>query len=259
MAIPIRSGPSPSPSPARAFIIIPAYNEGSGIAGLFRQLQALGRDLALSVILVNDGSRDDTLAEAAKFEGTLDLEIINHAVNQGVPRTFYDGLAAAAARCGDDDYIMIIEGDNTSDLRWIPKMSALIREGADLVIASRFAPGGGYLNFPRHRTWGSHLVNYSLRLLLHLRGVTDYTIFYRAYRAGPVKKALGTYGANLVSGRSFAANLEILLKIWPHIELVREVPLVYDYGHKGGPSTMRIYRTLYEYSPLLLKWYLGRL
>jgi len=258
-AMPARSTASSSPNAARAFIIIPAYNEGHGIAGLLGQLQRLSGDLPLSVILVNDGSTDDTLVEAARFQGVVDLEIINHSVNQGVPQTFYDGLAAAASRCENDDYIVIVEGDGTNDLQWVPRMSALIQEGADLVIASRFVPGGGYLNFPRHRTWGSRLVNYALRMLLRFPGVTDYTIFFRAYRAAVVKKALEEYAASLVSGRSFAANLEILLKVRPHVKKMREVPLVYNYAHKGGPSSMRVFRTLYEYGPLLLRWYLGRL
>lgn len=244
----------------RAFIVIPAYNEGSTIAGLLGQLEVLAvdTDTPLSAILVNDGSTDDTLGEVGKFQGSLDLVTINHIVNQGVPRSFYSGFAAAASRCRNEDYIVVVEGDGTSDLQWIPRMSALIQQGADLVIASRFVSGGGYLNFPWHRTWASCLVNYTLRLLLRLPGVTDYTIFFRAYRAEAIKNLLKTYGDDLVSGRSFAANLEILLKLQRHIERTCEVPLVYDYSLKGGPSSMRLFKTLFDYWPLLLKWYRGR-
>lgn len=241
------------------YIVIPAYNEGRNIAPLLGQIERLGSELALSVIVVNDGSADDTLAEARKFLGKLDLDIINHQVNQGVPQTFHDGLAAAAARSDGDDSIVLIEGDGTSDLTLLPEMSKQLQSGADIVIASRYIRGGAYVNFPRHRTWGSHVVNQVLRALLRLRGVTDYTIFYRAYRAGIVKRALRDYDTRLLTGRSFAANLELLLKLQRYARKNGEVPLRYDYNLKKSRSSMKIGATLMEYQPVLFKWFLGRI
>jgi dolichol-phosphate mannosyltransferase len=241
------------------FIVIPAYNEGRNVAPLLGQIEQLSAVFPLSVTLVNDGSADDTLVEASKFLGKLDLNIINHPVNQGVPQTFYDGLAAAASRSKADDCIVLIEGDGTSDLALLPEISKQIQAGADIVIASRYIRGGAYVNFPKHRTWGSHVVNQVLRVLLRLRGVTDYTIFYRAYRAGIVMQALSDYDNRLLTGRSFAANLELLLKLQRYVRKHGEVPLRYDYNLKKSRSSMKIGATLMEYQPILLKWFLGRI
>lgn len=243
----------------RTIIVIPAYNEGKNIAALLGQIQQLASKIDLCVVLVNDGSDDDTFAEASKFPGKLELEIVNHPVNRGVPQTFHDGLAAAAARSDTDDCIVILEGDGTSDLAVLPEMSRQIQSGADIVIASRCIRGGGYANFVGHRTLGSRVINRTFRILLRLPGVTDYTIFYRAYRAGIVTQALHDYGSQLLSGRSFAANLELLLKLQRYARKISEVPMVYDYKLKKSKSSMKIGKTLMEYQPVLLKWFLGRL
>lgn len=243
----------------RTFIVIPAYNEGGNIAALLGQIQQMASKIDLFVILVNDGSDDDTLAEASGFLGKLPLEMVNHPVNRGVPQTFHDGLAAAAARSGKGDCIVILEGDGTSDLAVLPEMSNEIQAGADIVIASRCIRGGGYANFLGNRTLGSQVINRTFKTLLRIPGVTDYTIFYRAYRAGIVTQALHDYGSRLLSGRSFAANLELLLKLQRYAPKICEVPMLYDYKLKKSKSKMKIGKTLMEYQPVLLKWFLGRL
>src|ERR1035438_9911326 len=101
---------------------------------------------------------------------------------------------SAAARAEPGDCIFIMEGDGTSDLSVMPEMARRIYGGDDVVIASRYIRGGGYRNFPLQRTWGSNLVNLVLSVFFHVRGITDYTIFYRAYRAEAVQSALGHYG-----------------------------------------------------------------
>ena len=82
--------------------------------------------MPLAVIVVNDGSRDNTLQEAERFRNLMDLDIMTHPVNLGVPMTFYDGLVAAAARAEPGDCIFIIEGDGTSDLALLPEMARRI-------------------------------------------------------------------------------------------------------------------------------------
>jgi dolichol-phosphate mannosyltransferase len=243
----------------KSYVIIPAYNEGPNLGSVLEQLRELSATLPMSVIVVNDGSRDNTLAEAERFRGKLDLDIVTHPVNLGVPKTFYDGLVAAAARAQPGDCIFIIEGDGTSDLNVMPEMARRVYAGDDVVIASRYIKGGGYLNFPWQRTAGSYVVNFVVSVFFHVRGLTDYTIFYRAYRAEPVQQALKQNGAGFMTTNSFAANLEVLIRVLPFSKSFSEVPLLYDYGLKKSQSKMNPLKTLREYQGLILKKVLGRI
>ena len=243
----------------KSYVIIPAYNEGPNLGSVLAQLQELSATMALSVIVVNDGSRDNTLEQAESFRDKLDLAIVTHPVNLGVPMTFYDGLVAAAAKAQPGDCIFIMEGDGTSDLKLMPEMAQRVYAGDDVVVASRYIPGGGYLNFPRQRTWGSYVVNFVVSIFFHVRGLTDYTIFYRAYRAEAVQSALQRYGSQFMTTRSFAANLEVLLRVLPYSHRFSEVPLLYDYGLKKSKSKMNVFKTLREYQGLIVKHLLGKI
>jgi len=238
---------------AKSYVIIPAYNEGPNLGTVLHDLQQLASTMTLAVIVVNDGSRDNTGEEAERFRDTLDLQIVTHTVNLGVPMTFYDGLVAAAARAEPRDCIFIIEGDGTSDLKVMPEMARRVYEGDDVVIASRYVRGGGYVNFPWQRTWGSYAVNVVLSIFFHVRGITDYTIFYRAFRAAVVQQALQHFGSGYVTTKSFAANLEVLLRVLPYSSRFSEVPLRYDYGLKKSQSKMNPVKTLREYQGLIFK------
>ncbi len=237
----------------KSHVIIPAYNEGPNLGTVLQQLLQLSSTMPLGVIVVNDGSRDNTLDEAERFRDKLELEIVTHPVNLGVPLTFYDGLVAAAAKAQPGDAIFIMEGDGTSDLKIMPEMARRIYDGDDVVVASRYIPGGGYLNFPWQRTWGSYVVNIVVSIFFHIKGITDYTIFYRAYRADAVQQALQHFGSGFVTTKSFAANLEVLLRIRPFSHRFSEVPLLYDYGLKKSKSKMNVFKTLREYQGLILK------
>ena len=243
----------------KSFVIIPAYNEGPNLGAVLEQLRQLAATMALSVIVVNDGSRDNTLEEAERFRGKLDLQIVTHPVNLGVPMTFYDGLVAAAAKAQPGDCIFIMEGDGTSDLKLMPEMARRVYDGDDVVVASRYIPDGGYLNFPWQRTWGSYVVNFVVSIFFRVRGLTDYTIFYRAYRAEPVQHALQHFGSGFMTTKSFAANLEVLLRVLPFSKRFSEVPLLYDYGLKKSKSKMNVFKTLREYQGLILKKLLGKI
>lgn len=244
---------------AHSYVIIPAYNEGPNLGAVLEQLRQLSATMPLAVIVVNDGSRDNTVEEAERFRSLIDVQIVHHEVNLGVPLTFYDGLVAAAARAEPGDCIFIIEGDGTSDLAVMPEMAQRVHAGDDVVVASRYVPGGGYLHFPLQRTLGSNVVNFVVALFFHVPGITDYTIFYRAYRAEAVQRALQHYGAGFVTTKSFAANLEVLLRVLPFSSRFSEVPLLYDYGKKKSKSKMNVFKTLREYNGLIARRLLRRI
>jgi dolichol-phosphate mannosyltransferase len=121
----------------------------------------------------------------------------------------------------------------------------------DVVIASRYAPGGAYRNFPFKRLVLSLGANWLLRLACPIPNVRDFTIFFRAYRAGPMKRALEAYGDRFTSSGGFACNAEMLLRLRPFIREAREAPLVYDYSLRRGKSSMRVGSNLRSYLSLL--------
>src|SRR5258708_2506187 len=151
----------------KIFIIIPAYNEEWNIEKLLTDIKNLALSYEKKVIVVDDGSKDNTRSLAEKFLKIMDLSIVSHNPNKGVPETFYDGLKVAAGRASPEDVIFIIEGDNTSDLNLFSAMIGKIKNGADVVVASRYINGGKYKDFPLHRKLGSLFINSVLKIFFY--------------------------------------------------------------------------------------------
>ncbi len=242
----------------RAYIVIPAYNESGNLPKILNKLVELKKTIPLTPIVVDDGSSDNTSEIARKFTKKLGLKLIVHSPNKGIPQTFYDGLQMASKLSKEGDAIFIIEGDDTSDTKLIPKMLESIKSGKDIIVASRYLKGGGYKNFPLHRTLGSNAVNIVLKFFFYHKNVTDYTIFFRAYSARVVKKAFAKYKSQLITTKSFAANLEILIKFGEFSRGNTEFPFIYDYGLKKGKSKMKLFKTLFEYKDLIFRKIFGR-
>lgn len=231
-------------------IVVPAYNEAANLPGLMDRLRAALGERPYRVIVVDDGSQDDTRRIAETLAKAHPLDCVSHPVNRGIAAVFLTGIRSALEGAADDDPIVIMEGDGTSDPSLLPAMLAAFGEGADIVVASRYLPGGEHRRFPLKRLILSHGANYLLRLVCRLPGVTDYTIFYRAYRAGVLKKGIEAHGDALTSVGGFACNAEMLLRLSRWSRSIREVAFVYDYGVKQGKSGMRLGSNLASYLKL---------
>ncbi|MFA6029907.1 MAG: glycosyltransferase family 2 protein [Elusimicrobiota bacterium] len=240
--------------------VIPAYNEEKNLPRLCETLReafaALGRPYRL--FIVDDGSRDGTAALLRELALRHPLTPLFHEGNRGIAAAFLTGLRAAVAGAAEDDPIVMLEGDGTSDPAALSAMLDALTPPCDLVIASRYAPGGAYRNFPPKRLLLSRGANALLSVLCRVPGVRDYTIFYRAYRAGPLARALGAFGERFTSAGGFACNAEMLLRLRAFVREVREVPFVYDYGLKKGKSAMNIPRNLRSYLSLFRIFYFER-
>lgn len=238
------------PAPSKVFVVIPAYNEEQNLPSLLphigRVVKSANRDL--HIIVVNDGSRDNTRGVAEEVARTLPVQVISHPTNYGVGRVFLTGLRAASELARPDDVIALMEADSTNDPELLPEMVRRIDSGDDVVIGSRYEKGGRYHRFPPKRLVLSLLANAGVRALFPIRGARDYTIFYRAYRAAVLTRGFAVFGEKLIETRTFVCNAELLIKlnhVWPL--QVSEVPLVYRYDLKKGRSKMPIKKTIREY------------
>lgn len=229
-------------------LVVAAYNEAANLPGLFARVEAALAGTPWRAFVVDDGSRDGTDRVLADIAARLPVTPVVHPVNRGIAQVFLSGLRAALEGAGEDDGVAVLEGDGTSDPALLPAMrERLARGDVDVVIASRQVPGGAYRGFPAKRLALSVAANALLRLVCGLPGVRDYTIFYRLYRAGPLRRALEANGDAFTSVGGFACNAEMLLRLGPFSRGAAEVPFVYDYGLKKGASSMKVGGNIVSY------------
>ncbi len=242
---------------ARIWLALPAFNEERSLPALLERCIPLGRRLeergtGLAVLVVDDGSRDGTLAAAKSFQGRLALEVVPHGVNRGLGAALRTGIAAALERSGADDSIATMDADNTHDPALIPEMERLLIERpVDLVIASRYAPGGREVGLSPLRRVLSRGASALLALTAPVPGARDYTCGYRLYRGAFLRRAAEAWGERLIEESGFTCMAELLLKLGRGGARVAEVPLVLRYDLKAGASKMKMTRTIARYFALI--------
>jgi dolichol-phosphate mannosyltransferase len=239
--------------------VIPAYNEEQNIPNLLADLGPRARELGARIIVVDDGSTDGTLAALEEHGRDLHLAVVRHETNQGLGTAINSGLRAALGEAQDDDAIVTLEADNTSDLDDLMRMLARYEEGYDVVLASVYAPGGRIVGVAPWRLLASRAVSETFRRLGGLEDVHTLSSLYRVYRAGTLRRAAETYGYLLVREPGFAANVELLLKLFNSGARVAEVPTVNDWNRRKGVSKMRLKPTVMAYGRLMAAHLVGRI
>lgn len=251
------------------WIILPAYNEEQALPGLFesidRELRAAG--LVYTVVVVNDGSRDETSAVLARAAGRYPLEVVTHRINRGLWETIRDGFEFVAAHAVPTDIIVRMDADATHDPAVVPRMVARMNEGFDVVITSRYQRGGGQTGLSLFRRFISRCANLFLKTLFPVRGVWDYSCGFRAYRAEVIQKALEIYRNEFISlkGVGFTCTIEKLLRLREMGARFTAVPFVLRYDQKAGGSKMAPFLTtigyfllaakvLYPWNPAAKEW-----
>lgn len=231
-------------------ILIPAFNEEQTIE---KVIDSIPKDLVdadeTQVIVVDDGSRDKT-AEIAENRGAL---VIRHKRNQGVGKSFQDGLEKALEL--KTDILVTIDADNQFDPNEIPKLVAPILKGeADFVTGSRFldknlTPN----NMPWIKKWGNRRVAGIISWATG-RKFRDVSCGFRAYNSEAMLK-LNLFGKFTYTQETF---LDLAFK-GLHI---KEVPVTVKYfeGRKSrvagsvlgyaAKAANIIFRTIKDYKPM---------
>jgi dolichol-phosphate mannosyltransferase len=239
--------------------VIPAYNERENIPNLLADLGPRASELGARIIFVDDGSTDGTADAIEEHRDGLHLAVVTHKVNRGLGTAINSGLRAALGEAQDDDAIVTLEADNTSDLDDLPRMLEKFDQGADIVLASVYAPGGRIVGVAPWRLVASRTVSNVFRYIGGLRDVHTLSSLYRVYRAGTLRRAAETYGYLLVREPGFAANVELLLKLYNAGATVAEVPTVNDWGRRLGSSKMHLGPTVMAYGRLMAAHLIGRI
>jgi glycosyltransferase involved in cell wall biosynthesis len=158
-------------------VVIPAYNEESGIEEIARRVLAVGDDLCrvgieeLELLVVDDGSRDATARIAASIPG---VRLIRHSINKGYGAALKTGFNEARG-----ELIGFLDADGTYPPEYFPQLCSVAMNSADLVIGSRMA--GAESQMPVTRRVGN-LFFARLLSLVGRQSVTDSASGMRVFK-----------------------------------------------------------------------------
>ncbi len=238
-------------------IVLPAYNEEASLPNLLERLDFAFQDDNLfgEIIVVNDGSTDKTAEIARNFQGTTKVRLIDQQPNRGLAETIKNGLFTTLADChGEEDIIIVMDADNSHSPGLMFRMINLVREGCDIVIASRYQKGARVRGLSRFRRLLSFGASILFRLLVGIPEVKDYTCGYRAYKAVLLKKAMTHYKEDFIRQTGFACMIEILLRVQKFDPIIGEVPLILRYDMKESASKMKIVKTIKQTLTMLFRY-----
>ena len=200
-------------------VVIPAYNEERALRPTVDDVRASLDPLGIpyEIIVVDDGSKDGTRAEAMASGATVDW----NEVNSGYGATLKRGVRRA-----QHEYIAIIDADGTYPARYLPEMLALCRD-QDMIVGNR---GAGMKNVPLIRKPPKFILN-TLASFLAERRIPDLNSGLRVFRRTELIPFLPLLPQNF----SFTTTITLCMSC--NGKRMRYLPI--QYGKRVGQSKMR--------------------
>lgn len=233
-------------------VIVPTYNEKENLERLVTQLLAL--PVPVEVIVVDDHSPDGTgvIADRLADENPGRVHVVHRAGKLGLGTAYIAGFHQAIAL--HSDLIVTMDADFSHPPSAIPAMVNKMGEGYDLVIGSRYVPGGKAVECTLPRkilSWGA---NAFARFMLGLKA-HDATAGFRCYR----REVLESIDLDQVFSNGYSFLMEMLYKVQRKGWKVGEVPIVFLNRQHGTSKISRneIYKALYTVLRLAKKRFLG--
>jgi dolichol-phosphate mannosyltransferase len=200
-------------------VIVPTYNESESLPILLGRLRRAVPDA--DVLVVDDASPDGTGALADAFaESDSAITVLHRDAKDGLGRAYLAGFALAHER--GYDFVVEIDADGSHDPAELVHMIGLARGGADLVIGSRWVPGGSVRNWPWLRQAISRGGNTYARFALRSR-IRDITAGFRVFRAS----ALTDLPADSVSSQGYCFQVEMAWRTERAGRIVVEHPITF--------------------------------
>ncbi|MCK4993880.1 MAG: glycosyltransferase [Candidatus Omnitrophica bacterium] len=237
------------------FVLLPAYNEEKNLKAVLEEIKLVleGRRTAYRVLVVNDGSKDDTVKVLKSVPSEFPLEVITFAQNRGVDAVFREGIDWICRNSKDADIMISMDCDQTHRPQTFNSLIDSLLAGNDVAIASRYHKNSKCVNLPFLRAFLSNGVNGMLRIMFPVKGAKDYTTFFRAYRISILKKALELYNEKFITQKGFSCMAEILIKLRVFKIKLGEVPIDLRFDLRTGKSKMNFLRTISGYLQLICK------
>jgi glycosyltransferase involved in cell wall biosynthesis len=220
-------------------VVLPAFNEAQSVAAVVGEVLAVAPKV--HVLVVDDGSADDTAARAV----AAGADVITNVFNVGVGGAMRVGFRYGAAR--GFRALVQVDADGQHDPRDLPRLLAPLEDVAapQVVIGARFA-GVGEFPVPRARRLAMRMLAAHLSRRTHVH-LTDVTSGYRAHNRAAMELFARTYPADYL-----ADTVESLVIAAEAGGEIVQVPVVMRPRHGGVPSQSPARAGLYLVQVILM-------
>jgi dolichol-phosphate mannosyltransferase len=217
-------------TPPRALVIVPTYNERENLPGLVDQLL---QHPEVRVMVVDDQSPDGTgqVAEDLVRAYPERVHVMHRTARRGLGRSYVDGILQAIRQ--PVDVICQMDADFSHDPAVLPDLIDATRN-ADLVIGSRYVPGGAIVNWPKRRLLLSRFANLYVRLITRM-AAHDCTSGYRCWR----RETLAALPLERFVSDGYSFLVEMLFAASVRGARIAEVPITYVERRLGQSKMSR--------------------
>ncbi|WP_433508264.1 polyprenol monophosphomannose synthase [Pseudonocardia halophobica] len=214
--------------PGPVLVVIPTYEERENLGRVVARLNAAVPDA--DILVVDDASPDGT-GELAEEMAAKDprVRVLHREGKNGLGAAYLAGFRHALS--GEHQVVVEMDADGSHAPEDLPALLAALEEGAgaDLVLGSRYVPGGEVVNWPAHREWLSRGANLYARLALGA-DVRDITAGYRVYR----RQVLEQLDLDSVISQGYCFQIDLAWRALQAGFRVVEVPITFTERQIGS-------------------------
>jgi len=211
-------------------VVVPTYDEADNIGPITARLRKSVPSAHL--LIVDDASPDGTGEIADGLAADDDhVHVLHRSGKLGLGAAYLAGFAWAQRH--GYDVVVEMDADGSHAPEELPRLLAALR-GADLVLGSRWVPGGRVRNWPKSRQVLSRTANTYARTALRLP-LRDSTAGYRAYR----RRVLDALPLTEVSSQGYCFQIELAWRTWLAGFEVAEVPITFTEREQGHSKMSR--------------------
>lgn len=239
---------STTPAPGvELSVIIPTFNERANVLELIQRLQTTLTKYRWEVIFVDDDSPDET-ARLVREIAQCDIRVrcIQRIARRGLSSACTEGMLSSSA-----PYMAVIDGDLQHDETLLPKMLEVLKhDKADIVVGTRYSPGGGLGDWDRSRVAISRFATWLSRLVLKAELSDPMSGFFM------LRREVFEHSVRSLSGIGYKILVDIIASSKNPLRLT-EIP--YEFRTRESGESKLDARSVWDYLMLLIDKLVGHI
>lgn len=205
----------------KALILIPTYNERESIGELLDKIAIFRRELPIDVMIIDDGSPDGTVDYVRSLNFPW-VDILERSVKAGLGPAYRAGFARVLSDRPEITHIVTMDADGSHRVEDLKSMLAAVTAGREIILGTRWMPGGSVENWPLKRQLLSRAGTTYARLALRM-AQRDLTGGFRIYS----RELLEALRLDQMHASGYCYQIEMALAARAAGAHMQEVPIIF--------------------------------